>query len=225
MLEAEITPAGDVLVEGQHVGRLDGFRFAPDADAEGPDVKALRAAAAEGARRRDRRACREASRRRRTAISCSPPTARSAGRAAAIARHRRRRRSAQAAPHPARRRGAGRAARASASRRGSISGSRTTSRRCSSRCSTCAAPRSLHAAARGIAFRLVENLGVVDRTEIAEEVRRLDQESRAGMRALGVRFGAHHIYVPALLKPAPGGAARRTVVGEARRHRATACAS
>ena len=66
------------------------------------------------------------------------------------------------------------------------------------------AAESLSPAARGIAFRLVENLGVVDRAEIAEEVRGLDQESRAGLRALGVRFGAHHIYVPALLKPGPG---------------------
>ena len=45
MLEAEITPTGDVLVEGQHVGSLDGFRFAPDPNADGPDAKALRAAA------------------------------------------------------------------------------------------------------------------------------------------------------------------------------------
>ena len=34
-------------------------------------------------------------------------------------------------------------------------------------------------------------------------MRALDQEARAGLRALGVRFGAYHIYVPALLKPAP----------------------
>ena len=31
----------------------------------------------------------------------------------------------------------------------------------------------------------------------------LDQPSRATLRKHGVRFGAHHIYVPALLKPAP----------------------
>ena len=30
MLEAEITAAGDVLVEGQHIGLLHGFRFTPD---------------------------------------------------------------------------------------------------------------------------------------------------------------------------------------------------
>ena len=45
MLEAEITSSGDVLVEGQHIGNLLGFRFAPDAAAEGPDGKTVRAAA------------------------------------------------------------------------------------------------------------------------------------------------------------------------------------
>ena len=45
MLEAEITATGDVLVEGQHVGQLQGFRFAPDVSAEGNDAKAIHAAA------------------------------------------------------------------------------------------------------------------------------------------------------------------------------------
>jgi len=39
MLEAEITTTGDVLVEGQHVGQLDGFRFAPDPSADGPTAR------------------------------------------------------------------------------------------------------------------------------------------------------------------------------------------
>ena len=33
--------------------------------------------------------------------------------------------------------------------------------------------------ARGIAFRLVENLGILERRDVAEEVRGLDQEARA----------------------------------------------
>ena len=57
--------------------------------------------------------------------------------------------------------------------------------------------------ARGIAFRLVENLGILERREVAEDVRGLDQEARAGLRRHGVRFGSHHIYFPALLKPGP----------------------
>src|SRR5262249_37073699 len=56
--------------------------------------------------------------------------------------------------------------------------------------------------ARGIAFQLVEALGVVERSRIAAEMKDLDQPSRAILRKYGVRFGAYHIYVPALLKPA-----------------------
>ena len=57
--------------------------------------------------------------------------------------------------------------------------------------------------ARGVAFQLVEALGVLDRHKVAEEVKGLEQPARASLRKYGVRFGAHHIYVPALLKPGP----------------------
>ena len=57
--------------------------------------------------------------------------------------------------------------------------------------------------ARGVAFQLVEALGVLERQKVAEEVKGLDQASRATLRKYGVRFGAYHIYLPLLLKPAP----------------------
>ena len=57
--------------------------------------------------------------------------------------------------------------------------------------------------ARGIAFQIVEALGVLDRTKVAEEVKGLPQPDRASLRKYGVRFGAYHIYLPLLLKPAP----------------------
>ena len=69
--------------------------------------------------------------------------------------------------------------------------------------------------ARGIAFRLVENLGILERREVVEDVRGLDQEARAGLRRHGVRFGAHHIYIPALLKPGAEHAARAALGAEA----------
>jgi ATP-dependent RNA helicase SUPV3L1/SUV3 len=56
--------------------------------------------------------------------------------------------------------------------------------------------------ARGIAFRLKENFGVLRRETVAEEIRSLDQPARAQLRKYGVRFGAFNIYFPALLKPA-----------------------
>jgi ATP-dependent RNA helicase SUPV3L1/SUV3 len=57
--------------------------------------------------------------------------------------------------------------------------------------------------ARGVAFQLVEALGVLDRRRVANEVKGLDQPARASLRKFGVRFGAYHIYIPPLLKPAP----------------------
>ena len=56
--------------------------------------------------------------------------------------------------------------------------------------------------ARGIAFRLRENLGVLRREVVAEEIKSLDQNARAQLRKYGVRFGAFNIYFPMLLKPA-----------------------
>ncbi|MBK5946998.1 disulfide oxidoreductase [Rhodobacter veldkampii DSM 11550] len=57
--------------------------------------------------------------------------------------------------------------------------------------------------ARGFAFRLVENLGVLPRETVAAEVKELDQDARGALRKHGVRFGQYTIFQPALLKPAP----------------------
>jgi ATP-dependent RNA helicase SUPV3L1/SUV3 len=56
--------------------------------------------------------------------------------------------------------------------------------------------------ARGLSFRLVESWGILPRDDVAEDVRSLSQEDRAGLRKHGVRFGAFHVFIPALLKPA-----------------------
>jgi ATP-dependent RNA helicase SUPV3L1/SUV3 len=56
--------------------------------------------------------------------------------------------------------------------------------------------------ARGIAFRLKENFGILKRESVAEEIKALDQTARAQLRKYGVRFGAFNIYFPMLLKPA-----------------------
>ena len=65
------------------------------------------------------------------------------------------------------------------------------------------APADLEGAARGLAYRLYENLGLVPRQMVADEVKGLDQDVRAKLRKLGLKFGAYHIYVPLALKPAP----------------------
>ena len=58
------------------------------------------------------------------------------------------------------------------------------------------------AQARGMAFRIVEAYGVLPREQVVEEVKALSQEDRAKLRSMGARFGAFHIFLPALLKPA-----------------------
>jgi ATP-dependent RNA helicase SUPV3L1/SUV3 len=65
-----------------------------------------------------------------------------------------------------------------------------------------AAAKDLSGLARGMAFRLSEGLGILRRETVAEEVRALDQPARSQLRSYGVRFGAFNIYFPALLKPA-----------------------
>ncbi len=57
--------------------------------------------------------------------------------------------------------------------------------------------------ARGFAFRLVEHLGVLPRATVADEVKALEQEARGALRKHGVRFGQFTIFQPLLLKPAP----------------------
>ena len=47
----------------------------------------------------------------------------------------------------------------------------------------------------------------------------LDQPARATLRKYGVRFGAYHIYLPALLKPAPRALAAQLWALAARRRR------
>nr|WP_184564583.1 helicase-related protein [Sulfitobacter undariae] len=57
--------------------------------------------------------------------------------------------------------------------------------------------------ARGFAFRLVEGFGLLPRADIAEEVKALDQDARGALRKHGIRFGQFTIFLPLLLKPAP----------------------
>ena len=57
--------------------------------------------------------------------------------------------------------------------------------------------------ARGFAFQLSEAMGIIPRAKIANEVKELDQDARGALRKHGVRFGQFTIFMPLLLKPAP----------------------
>jgi ATP-dependent RNA helicase SUPV3L1/SUV3 len=55
--------------------------------------------------------------------------------------------------------------------------------------------------ARGIAYRLAESGGLIDRGPVEADVRALSQAERRALKGLGVRFGAFSLYMPALLEP------------------------
>jgi len=56
---------------------------------------------------------------------------------------------------------------------------------------------------KGVAYRLVENFGATSRTQFGDDLKKIEQEERAKMRKIGVRFGEYTLHMPALLKPAP----------------------
>ncbi|MEM1363053.1 MAG: helicase-related protein [Pseudomonadota bacterium] len=57
--------------------------------------------------------------------------------------------------------------------------------------------------ARGFAFQMVEGFGILSRDVVAADVKALDQDARGALRKHGMRFGQFTIFMPALLKPAP----------------------
>ena len=201
MLEAEISPAGSVTVEGHHVGELQGFRFTVDASAGGEDGKAVRAAAQKAL------AAEFESRADRFAVAANGDFAlahdgivRWLGQPVAtltdtddILKPRAILLADEQLTGPTRDKVAERL-------------DRYVGYQVDSQLKPLVDMRNadqLSGIARGVAFRLVENLGLIDRREIADDIKSLDQESRAALRRLGVRFGAYHIFLPALLKPAP----------------------
>ena len=60
---------------------------------------------------------------------------------------------------------------------------------------------ALPAAARGFAFRLSETMGALDRETVRAEVERLPPADRAALRKLGVKFARFSVFTPALIKP------------------------
>ena len=62
---------------------------------------------------------------------------------------------------------------------------------------------SLSPAARGLVVRLVEGLGVLLRDACAEQIAGLTKEDRTALARAGARLGAMHVFAPALLRPEP----------------------
>jgi ATP-dependent RNA helicase SUPV3L1/SUV3 len=61
----------------------------------------------------------------------------------------------------------------------------------------------LQGLAKGVAYRVVENFGATSRTQFGDDLKKIDQTERSKLRKLGMRFGEYTLFMPALLKPAP----------------------
>lgn len=201
MLEAEVTQSGDVMVEGQHVGQLNGFRFTADPQAAGEAAKALNAAAQKAlASEIEGRATRVNDAVDEAFILANDGLIRWLGepigkigpgahvlepRAAILADEQltgqaldmvQRRLDLWLAQHVNKLLGP---------------------------LAELEKGEGLEGIARGIAFQVAESLGVLDRARVADDVKGLSQDARASLRKFGIRFGAYHLYLPNLIKPAP----------------------
>jgi ATP-dependent RNA helicase SUPV3L1/SUV3 len=200
VLTTEIGKTGEVIVEGHVIGRLDGFTFAPDAAEVGSDAKALQATALKAlAGEIDARAEKLSAAPDEQFVLASDGTIRWTGDAVAklVA--------ADDALHPRLRiisddRLSG-APREAVQTRLDL-WLKTHIEKLLGPLFDLAKAEDITGIGRGIAFQLIEALGVLERAKIAAEMKDLDQPSRAALRKYGVRFGAYHIYVPPLLKPA-----------------------
>ena len=201
MLEAEITAGGDVTVEGQHVGQLHGFHFVPDPQAVGAEAQALRNAAAKAlAGEIEARAERFSSAPDATLVLSNDGTIRWTGDPVAklepgdkVFEPQLRILADEQLTGPARDKVE---ARLKAWLKAYIV-------RLLGPLIEIETAADLTGLARGIGFQLGEALGILERSRVAQDLRSLDQTGRAALRAKGVRFGAYHIYMPALIKPAP----------------------
>ncbi len=199
-MNTEIGKTGEVIVEGHAIGRLDGFTFAPDAAEAGSDAKALQAAAQQVlASEIDTRATKLAAAPDDQFVLTSDGTIRWTGDAVAklVA--------ADDALHPRIRIIAD--DRLSGAPREAVQARldlwlKTHIEKLLGPLFGLSKAEDITGIGRGIAFQLVEALGVLERAKISAEMKDLDQASRATLRKYGVRFGAYHIYFPGLLKPA-----------------------
>ena len=200
-LMSTVEEDGAIHVEGEYIGRIKGFLFVPDGTAEGAEARALKAAA--------------------MSAVAAEITARAQAVAASADTDLKLTRDGQIIWHhaPVGRLEPGNSLlkpRASVIAGDQLSGAereevqarlqKFTDRHIGSVLESLVKleeGEGLEGISRGIAYRLVETLGVLPRDTVTEEVKSLSQEDRARLRGLGARFGAFNVYVPALLKPAP----------------------
>src|SRR5829696_7557861 len=200
-MTSSVAAAGEVSVEGEHLGRIKGFRFVPDTTEGQADQKAVLSAAL--------RALRQDLPARLQAFANSPdgelvfdsqlrvcwgggPVARLLPSGDILAPK------VEALPSdlldgPAREEVRKRAA----------TWVETRIRLGLSELMDARATAELPAGARGIIFQLCEGLGVLARRPIEEQLAQLNEEDRKALARLGVRVGVYSLYFPSMLKPVP----------------------
>jgi ATP-dependent RNA helicase SUPV3L1/SUV3 len=200
-MTTSVAAAGEVTVEGEHLGRIEGFRFVPDATESHADQKAVMGAAL--------RALRQDLPARLLAFAGSAdgeivfdsqlrvcwgggPVARllSSGdilapKVEALA--------TDLLDGPAREEVRKRAA----------AWVETRIRLGLSELMDARATAELPAGARGVVFQLSESLGVLSRRPIEDQLAQLGDDDRKALARLGVRVGVYSIYFPSMLKPVP----------------------
>ena len=200
-LETEIKKTGEVVVEGHEIGRLDGFTFVADASAAGSEAKTLQGAARSAlAGEIDARAIKLTQAPDREFVLSSDGSIRWTGAPVGkliagedVLRPRLRIIADEQLT------GASREAVQTRLDLWLVNHIE----RLLAPLFALAAAEDITGIARGVAYQLIELIGVLERQKVAEDVKGLDQPSRANLRKYGVRFGAYHLYMPALLKPAP----------------------
>jgi len=200
-MTSSVAAAGEVSVEGEHLGRIEGFRFVPDATEGHADQKAVLSAAL--------RALRQDLPARLQAFTNSPdgelvfdsqlrvcwgggPVARLLPSGDILAPK------VEALPSdlldgPAR----------EDVRKRAATWVETRIRLGLSELMDARATTELPAGARGIIFQLCESLGVLARRPIEDQLAQLNEEDRKALARLGVRVGVYSLYFPSMLKPVP----------------------
>jgi ATP-dependent RNA helicase SUPV3L1/SUV3 len=200
-LETEIKESGEVIVEGHTIGRLQGFEFVADASGSSPDAKALRAAAQKALAGEIEKRAEDLEKAGDDKIVLAndgvlrwngEPVAKLVAGDVAL-KPRAQLIADEQLTGPSRDKVAARIDKWLETHVEKLLGPLNALTRA----------EDVTGVARGVAFQVVEALGVLDRENVADEVKGLDQEARGQLRKYGIRFGAYHIYVPALLKPAP----------------------
>lgn len=201
-LLAAVNAQGEVLVEGEHVGSIEGFAFYPDATIEDDDLKAIRSAA--------RRALKDEVAGRVGKLETAPDEELALAADGVISW---------------RGTGIGRIAAGPSPLAPSVrvrdtdlldGGGRD---RVAARLTRFLADHvarelqpllrlrdaALSGAARGIAFQLVEGLGLLPRRALDGLIHALTAADRRQLAGFGVRFGPSHVYLAPMLKPRPTG--------------------